>query len=112
MTARDQVCVHVGLFWVCLMVRMFNTCAAFMTGVNRSTPVYVLTCVVCNGVAQLVERRIRDPKTRGSNPSRAQEQFMRVFPSQKCCADSLLVCPTPVYMCTHKNDHVRTLKVL
>ena len=31
------------------------------------------------------------------------------FLSQKCCADSLLVCPAPVCIRTHKNTHVRTL---
>ena len=41
-------------------------------------------------------------------PSGAQEQFVRDFPSQKCRADSLSVCPTPV--CIHKN--VRTLKIM
>ena len=30
------------------------------------------------------------------------------FPSQKCCADSLSVCPMPVRIRMHKNDHVRT----
>ena len=41
-----------------------------------------------DGVAQWVERRTRDPKTRGSNPVRSTRT--------KCCADSLSVCPTPV----------------
>ena len=44
-----------------------------------------------------------------------QEQHKKklwVVPSQKCCADSLSVCPTPVCICTYKNDHVRTLKIL
>ena len=38
------------------------------------------------GVAQLVERQTQDPKTRGSNlsASGAQEQFVRVFLSEKC----------------------------
>ena len=36
---------------------------------------------------------------------------MRVFPCQKCCADSLSVCPTPVCIRTHTNDHVRTLQM-
>ena len=29
-----------------------------------------------------------------------------------CCVDSLSVCPTPVCIRTHKNDHIRTLKIL
>ena len=37
---------------------------------------------------------------------------MRVFPSQKCCADSLSVCPTPVCIRKHTIDHVRTLKIM
>ena len=44
--------------------------------------------------------------------SGAQDKFVRVFLSQKYCADSLSVCPTPVCIRTHKNDHVRTLKVM
>ena len=43
-------------------------------------------------------------KDRGSNPVRGTRTFLWVFPSQKCCADSLSVCPAPV--CRHKNDHV------
>ena len=39
-------------------------------------------------------------------------KYVRVFPSQKRCADSLSVYPTPVCIRTHKNDHVRTLKIL
>ena len=31
--------------------------------------------------------------------------------SQKGCADSLSVCPTPVSIHTHTKDHVRTLKI-
>ena len=67
-----------------------------------------------NGVAQLVERRTQGPvdfMTRVRTPSGAQEK-LGVFPSQKCCADSLLVCPTPVCIRIHENDHVRTLKIL
>ena len=46
----------------------------------------------------------------GSNPVRSTRKL--VFLSQKCCADSLSVCPTPVCIRTHKNDHVRTIKIL
>ena len=64
-------------------------------------------------VAQLVERRTRDPNTRGSKPLLgAQEKSVKICPSQKCCADSLSVCPAPVCIRTHKNDHVRTIKIL
>ena len=64
-------------------------------------------------MAQLVERWTRDPKTRGSNPvRRTSKQFCEGFPESKCCADSLLVCPTPGCIITHKNDHIRTLTML
>ena len=39
----------------------------------------------------------------------------RFFTSiKKCCADSLSVCPAPVCIIIrkHKNDHVRTLKIM
>ena len=42
---------------------------------------------------------------------RAQEKLW-VFPSEKGYADSLSVCPTPVCICMHTKDHVRTLKIL
>ena len=67
-----------------------------------------------DGVAQLVEHRTQDSMTRGSNPIRSttktQTKKTQFFPSQKCCADSLSVCPTQCVYATHKNDHVRTLK--
>ena len=44
--------------------------------------------------------------------SGAQEKCVRVFPSQKSCADSLSVCPTSVCARMHKNNHVHTLKIL
>ena len=48
------------------------------------------------GVAQLVERRIRDPMVQGSEvrtppASGAQEKKLGVFPSQTMCAASLVV---------------------
>ena len=64
-----------------------------------------------DGVAQLVQRRIPDPKDRGSNPGRST-RIIRVFPSQNMCADSLSVCPTPVCIRTHKNDDVSTIKIM
>ena len=36
---------------------------------------------------------------------------MIIVPSQKCCAESLSVCPTPGCIRTHKNDHVRMPKI-
>ena len=44
--------------------------------------------------------------------SGAQDKFVSVFPRPKCCADSLSVCPTPVCILMHKNDHVRTSEIL
>ena len=70
-------------------------------------------CIVCNlckiwsrcdGMAQLVERRTQDPRDWGSNPVRSTR---KVFPSQKMC---WLAVGVP--NCTHKNDHVRMLKIL
>ena len=43
-------------------------------------------------------------------PQEHKKNNVEFFPSQKCCADSLSVCPTPVCVGdirTHKNDHVR-----
>ena len=50
-------------------------------------------------VAQLVERRTRDPKeVRILSGVQLQEKIVSFFPlSQKCCADSLSVCPTPMW---------------
>ena len=57
-------------------------------------------------VAQFVEHQTQDPKDVGSNPVRSTRKKLWVFPSQKGCADSLLVCPTPVCIRMHKNDHI------
>ena len=50
-------------------------------------------------VAQLVERRPRDPMgdsmTRGSNPVRSTQTISESFSESKWCTDSLSVCPTP-----------------
>ena len=59
-------------------------------------------CVGSYGVTQVVERQTPDPKTRGSNPVRSTRKIC----NQKCCADSLMVCPTPVCIRMHKNVHV------
>ena len=68
-----------------------------------------------DGVAQLVERRIRNPKIGGSNPAyvRSTGTICEFFSESKMYfADSLLLYPTPVCTRTHKNDDVRTLKIL
>ena len=67
-----------------------------------------------DGLAQWLERWTGDPKVEGSNPVRSTR---KTFLSQKGCADSLSVCPTPhvhthAYErpCTHVKDpivHVR-----
>ena len=44
--------------------------------------------------------------------SEPQVQFVRVVSSQKLCADSLLVCQTPVCTRTHKNNHVKDPVIL
>ena len=71
--------------------------------------VFLVTCSYHQHlVAQLIERRTQDSVTWGSNPvtwKEHKQKFVRVFPSKKCWADSLSVCPTPVCKCTHKNDH-------
>ena len=56
--------------------------------------------------------KIQRPEVRIPPASEAQEKCVRVFLSQKYCADSLSVCPTPVCTSTRKDDHVRTLKIL
>ena len=59
---------------------------------------------------ELVERRTQDSTTSVtpvSNTVRSRMMFFRVFPSQKCCADSLSVFPSPVCIRTHKNDHIK-----
>ena len=45
-------------------------------------------------MAQLVERRTRNPKTRGSKPARSTRKIW-VFLNKKWCADSLSVGPIP-----------------
>ena len=52
---------------------------------------------VGDGVTQLIERRIREPKIGGSNPACVSKRNIcerGFFPSQQCCADSLPMCPT------------------
>ena len=66
-----------------------------------------------DGVAQLVECWTQDSITWGSNPVRgARKKLWEFFLSQKCCGDSLSVCPTPLWIRTHKNGYVCTLKIL
>ena len=65
-----------------------------------------------DGVAQLVERRPQDPMdsiTRGSNPVRSTRKICEFF-SQKCCADSLSVCPIN-YHIMHIKDPVVDVSV-
>ena len=67
-----------------------------------------------DGVAQLVERQPQDPMDsmiRGTNPVRSTRKICESFSELKCCAYLLLVCPTPVCIRTHNNDHIRTLKI-
>ena len=42
----------------------------------------------------------------------SQEHNKTLSAFQKCCADSLSVYPTPVCIRMHKNDHLRTQKIL
>ena len=69
------------------------------------------------GWLKLVERasdsRIDDTRF---EPHQEHKKTLGVFPSQKCCGDSLSVCLTPSVIKkkkrTHQNDHVRRLKIL
>ena len=90
-------------FCLSLIMSRQNLCP-----ISSATKVVNLVALRGNGVARLVE--IQRPEVQ--TPSEAQEKFVRVFLSQKCCADSLSVCPTPVCIRTHKNEHIRTLKIL
>ena len=67
-----------------------------------------------DGVAQWVERRTRDPRTRGSNPVMGAEgKIVRVFSESKNVVLTSCRCvnATPVFIRMHENDHVRTLKI-
>ena len=58
-------------------------------------------------------RGVYAKQTAGQARARPRAQEKRVsFSKSKCCADSLSVYPTPVCICMHKNDHVRTLKIM
>ena len=65
-----------------------------------------------DGVAQYLSVGLEIPKTRGSNPVRRKQNMCESFSESKCYADSLSVCITPVYTRTHRNNHVRTLKIM
>ena len=54
--------------------------------------------------------KIRWPEVR--TPLGEQGKNWEFFLSQKCCADSPSVCPTPLWIRTHKNGYVCTLKIL
>ena len=49
-----------------------------------------------SGVAQVVERRTPDSNDQRFEPRQLHKKIFVIFPSEKCCADSLSVCPTPV----------------
>ena len=80
----------------------------YISYIKRNVIVYVC---MGDGVAQLVERRTRIQRTKVRIPSGAQGKLW-TFPSQKCCADALSVCPILVCTRTHKNDDVRTIQIL
>ena len=65
-------------------------------------------------MAQLVVRRIRDPKTRGSNPVRSTRNNCESLYRVKHVVLTRCPCVSNpcVYIRTHKNDRVRTLKIL
>ena len=82
---------HVHSTLVCLLRATSMLCTWRRSDTNWCAQVWG------DGVAQLVEHRTRYPKTTGSNPGpvRSTRKNCESFLSQKCCADSLLVCPTP-----------------
>ena len=66
----------------------------------------------CNGCRDGSVGRASDTRAKDARFEGAEDKFVRVFPSQNCCADTMSMCPTPVCIHTHKNDRVRTLKIL
>ena len=65
-----------------------------------------------DGVAQWVERRTRDPKTRGSNPVKSTRKMCAIFRVKNVVLTRCRCAQTPVCMRTRNNDHVRTLKIM
>ena len=79
--------------------------------------VRVIACVQTDHgaeVTQFLERRTQDPKDRGSNPVRSTRTtliFSRV--NKVVLARCRCVCAQPpVCIRAHKNEHVRTLKIM
>ena len=68
--------------------------------------------LVGDGVAQLVERWTRNPKDWGSNPVRSTGNICEFSAESKMCWLAVGVPNLRVYICTHKNYHVRTIKIL
>ena len=54
----------------------------------------------------------RRSKGQGFESRQEHKNNFDFFSSQKGCDDSLSVYPAHVYVLTHTNDHVRTLKIL
>ena len=96
-------CYLLGQHWVNLRLRNANK--SITTTCDRP---YHTLYLMGDGVAQLVMHRTRDPKTRGSNPVSSTRKICERFFESKSYPDSLSVCPTPVCILTHKNDHVYT----
>ena len=63
-----------------------------------------------DGVAQLVEHRLEIQRPEVRTLSGAQETFGRVFQSQNVVLTCR--CAQPLCVCTYKNDHVHTLRIL
>ena len=64
------------------------------------------------GVAHLVERRTRDPKTRGSNPVRSTRTICEFFRVKNVVLTRCHCrCAQPLCVYAH-NDHVHTLQIL
>ena len=63
-------------------------------------------------MAQLEERRTRDPKTQGSNAIRSTRTICEFFRVKNVMLTRQCAQPPCVYIHTHKNDHVRMLKIL
>ena len=58
----------------------------------------------------LVERRAQHSDDPRFEPRQKHNQNVWVFPSQKCCAESLSVCPTPV--CLYIYSRIRKINVV
>ena len=64
-------------------------------------------------VAQLVQRRLRDPKDPRFEARPEHKKSFESISESKFSECGLVgsVCPTPMCIRTHKNDHVRTFKI-